>query len=153
MALQENSVATLIAIAATAIILTIATSAVLSPNQNTTMDGTMSAVNVSIFNDSACTTDCTSISIGDMSPGTSKTYTFYVKNTGTVPVTLSMAPSDWNPTSANGPITLTWNRENYSLEAGASIDATLTLAVSQSISMNVTAFSLNVAITGIEYNV
>ncbi len=153
MALQENSVAMLIAVAATAIILTIATSAVLSPSQNTTMEGTMSAVNVSIFNDSACKNDCTSISIGDMSPGTSKTYTFYVKNTGTVPVTLSMAPSDWNPTSANGPITLTWNRENYSLEAGASIDATLTLAVSQSISMNVTAFSLNVAITGIEYNV
>ena len=134
-------------IGVTAIILTISTSALLSPGQNASA---VSAVNVDVYTDSACTNNCTSISAGNITPGTSKTYTVYVKNTGTVPMNLSMTPSGWNPTSADGPIMLTWNREGYSLTAGASTSATLTLTVSPSISKNIITFSLNVAITGTE---
>ena len=61
---------------------------------------------------------------------------------------LSMTTSSWNPSTANGPITLIWNRDNYNLPAGASVSATLTLSVSKSISTSITSFALNVAITG-----
>jgi hypothetical protein len=148
MALSKSLIAALITIAATGVILTLATSALLSANQNVPVQGTVSAVNVGVYTDSACTTNCTSISAGTLAPGTSKTFTVYVKNTGTVPMTLSMTDSGWNPSAADGPITLTWNRDAYSLAAGASVTATLTLTVSSSISSSITSFSFNVAITG-----
>jgi len=150
--MQTRSALALIALAATGIILTFGTSALLSASQNVpvngTVDATVEAINVGVYTNSACTTNCTSISAGTLTPGTSKTYTVYVKNTGDIPVTLSMNTSGWNPLAANGPITLTWNRANYNLAAGASISATLTLTVSAQISTSITAFSFNVAVTG-----
>jgi len=146
--MASQKIMALAAVGVTAIILTLATSALLSPSQNSAFDGTVSAANVGVYTNSACTTNCTSISLGDITPGKSKTYPVYVKNTGTVPLTLSMTTSEWNPTSANGPITLTWDREDYNLNAGASINAILTLNVSSSISTSITAFSLNVTIQG-----
>jgi hypothetical protein len=148
MALQRSLIIAIALAASTGIILTVATSAILSANQNVPVQGTVSAINVGVYTDSACTTNCTSLSAGTLAPGTSKTFTVYVKNTGTVPMTLSMTTSGWNPSAANGPITLTWNRDSYSLAAGASASATLTLTVSSSISSSVTSFSFNVAITG-----
>jgi hypothetical protein len=144
---QKNLIAALIILAVSGLSLTVATSAVLS-TQNVPINGTVSAVNVGVYTDSACTINCTSITAGTITPGTSKTFTVYVKNTGNVPVTLSMETSGWSPSSANGPITLTWNRGNYNLAAGATVSATLTLTVSSSISTSITSFSFNVAITG-----
>ena len=148
MASPKSLIAALLVIAATGVILTLATSALLSANQNVPVQGTVSAINVGVYTDSACTNNCTSLSAGTIAPGNTKTFTVYVKNTGTVPMTLSMITSGWNPTAANGPITLTWNREDYSLSAGASVSATLTLAVSSTISVSITSFSFTVAITG-----
>lgn len=148
MALQRSLIIAIALAASMGIILTVATSAILSANQNVPVQGTVSAVNVGVYTNSACTTNCTSLSAGTIAPGNTKTFTVYVKNTGTVPVTLSMITSGWNPTAANGPITLTWNREDYSLSAGASVSAILTLTVSSTISTGITSFSFTVAITG-----
>jgi archaellum component FlaG (FlaF/FlaG flagellin family) len=146
--LQTRSVLALIALAATGIILTFATSALLSTSQYVPVDGTVSSINVGVYTDSACTVNCTSISTGAVSPGATKTYMVYVKNTGSIPMNLTMTTSGWNPAAADGPITLTWNRENYSLAPGASVSATLTLTVSDSISTSITGFTFDVAITG-----
>jgi hypothetical protein len=142
------STGALIAIVATGILLTLVTSGALLATQQVPSTGTVSAVNVGVYTNSGCTSNCTSISWGTISPGSSTTYTVYVKNTGNVPVTLSMTTSGWNPTSANGPITLAWNREGTSLNAGDSVSATLTLTVSSSISSSITNFSFNIVITG-----
>lgn len=139
---------TLAAIVATALILTVATSALLYSSQTVPFDGSLSAVNVGVYTNKDCTINCTSINAGTIAPGTSKTFTVYVKNTGNTPVTLSMDTSDWNPPTANGPITLTWNRENYILASEDYVDATLTLTVSSSISSSITSFSFKAVITG-----
>lgn len=146
--MQTRSVAVLVALAATGIILTFATSALLSTSQYVPVDGTVSGINVGVYTDPACTANCTSISAGALTPGSIKTYTVYVKNTGSAPMNLSMTTSDWNPATANGPITLTWNRDNYNLAAGASVSATLALTVSSSISTSITAFNFNLRVTG-----
>ena len=138
------------AIAVIGLVLTMLTAGVLTSNQAPRSSEILSGANIGIYTDSACNTNCTSVNAGEISPGTSKTYTIYVKNTGTAPMTLSMITSEWNPTSASGPITLTWNREDYSLTAGASISATLTLTVSSAISTSINAFSFDIAITGTE---
>jgi hypothetical protein len=109
--------------------------------------GIIATANLGVYSDSACTQSLTSIDWGTISPGGSATRTIYVKNLGTAEVTLSLTKTNWNPASANGPITLTWNRGGTVLTASQVATATLTLGVSSSIS-GITAFSVNIVITG-----
>jgi hypothetical protein len=87
----------------------------------------------------------TSINWGTISPANSVTRTVYVKNLGTTQVTLSMSGENWTPASANGPITVTWNREGTTLGANEVAIATLTLSVSSNIS-GITTFSVDIVI-------
>jgi hypothetical protein len=149
MEMRKISTGTIIAIAATGLFLTLLTSGLLLSSQTVPSNGTvLSTVNVGIYNDQACTQNCTSISWGTLAPGSSTIKTVYVKNTGTLPMTLDMATSGWNPSNADGPITLGWNREGAALNASQSINATLTLTVSPSINSSITVFSFNITITG-----
>ena len=148
--MQTRSLLTIVAIAAAGIVLTFAASGLLSTSQYVPVDGSVSSINVGVYTDSACTINCTSISAGALTPGSTTTYTLYVKNTGSIPMSLSMTTSGWEPAAANGPITLTWNRNNYNLPAGASVNATLKLTVSEAISSSITAFTFNIAVTGTE---
>jgi hypothetical protein len=104
--------------------------------------------NIGVYSNSACTTLLTTISWGSPSPGGTVTQTVYVKNTqGTASLTLSMTASNWNPTSANGPLTVTWNQQGTVLAPGQSTAATLTLKVSSSIA-GITTFSVQISISG-----
>lgn len=109
--------------------------------------GSITTVGVGLYSDSGCTNVLSSISWGTLNPGDVKTYTMYVKDTGTVPVTLNMTVGNWNPTSASTYMSLTWNQEKYVLPAGQVVQAVLTLSVSSSIS-SVTSFSFDITITG-----
>ena len=146
---RKISTGAAIAIAATGLFLTLLTSGLLLSSQTVPSNGTvLSTVNVGVYNDQVCAQNCTSINWSTIAPGSSTTKTFYVKNTGTLPMTLNMATSGWNPSNANGPITLGWNREGAVLNASQSINATLTLTVSPTIDSSITDFSFNITITG-----
>ena len=147
MAMKKLSTGAIIAIAITGMFLTLTTAGLISVNQSIPSSGTLTTVNVGVYSDSACTQTLTSIDWGTISPGTTVTRTIYVKNTGNTQITLSMTTNGWSPTSANGPLTLTWNQEGTTLSAGLSTAATLTLTVSSSIS-GITTFSVNIVITG-----
>jgi hypothetical protein len=148
MAMRKISTGAIIAIAATGLFLTLLTSGLLLSSQTVPSNGTVTAVNVGVYSDSACTQNLTSIDWGTIAPGNLSTRTIYVKNTGTVPMTLNMTTTGWNPTNANGPIALSWNRESYALNANQSISAVLTLTVSSSINSSITTFNVNIVITG-----
>jgi hypothetical protein len=137
----------LLAIAAAAVLLTVTTAGLLSVSQTVPSTGNIASVNVSIYLDSACTQPCTNINWGTLNPGATATQTIYVKNTGTVPITLSLSTSSWSPSNANSYLTLQWNKENTVLNAGASTQATLTLTVASNTG-SLTTFSFNVVITG-----
>ena len=128
-------------------VLAITTSGLLSASQSVPYTGTITAVNLAIYSDSGLTQNCTSLNIGTVNPGGSATQTIYVKNTGTVPETLSMATSNWNPSNAGSSLTLSWNRPNYVLDAGQSIQATLTLTVASNTG-SLTTFSCSATFTG-----
>ncbi len=147
--MRKISTGTIMAIAIVGLILTVTTAGLLSASQSVYSTGTVdiTAVNVGVYSDAGCTLSLTSISWGTISPGNSVTQTIYVKNTGNTPITLSMTTSNWNPVAANGPISISWNRQSQVLSAGSSIAATVTLTVSSSIS-GVTDFSVNIVITG-----
>lgn len=147
MAMQKISTGAIIAIVLVGLILTVSTAGLLSVSQSISSSGTVTAVNVGVFSDSYCTQTLTSIDWGTISPGNSVTKTVYVKNTGNAQITLSMTKASWNPAGANGPVTVTWNREGTVLNSEASIAAILTLSVSSGIS-GISTFSVNIVVTG-----
>jgi hypothetical protein len=149
MNLPKLSIGATIAIAVTGLFLTMLTAGALVSSQTVPSGGTITAVNVGVYSNSQCTTNCTSIDWGMLSPGGSTTRTIYIKNTGTVPVTLSMATANWSPSNANNYLTVTWNRANNVLAAGSSVSATLTLTASSSAG-SITNFSFDIVITGTE---
>jgi hypothetical protein len=146
---KKLSMVALIAIIVTLIILTVTTTGLLSVNQTISSSGTVTAINVGVYSDSACTTELTSIDWGTISPGNSENRTIYLKNTGNAQITLSMTKTNWNPANADGPITLTWNRESTKLDVDQVTTAALTLSLSESIS-GITNFSVDIVITGTE---
>jgi hypothetical protein len=105
------------------------------------------ALNLGIYSDSACTQKLSSISWGTISPGSSTTKTIYIKNAGTTSITLSMTTNNWNPTTASGPVTITWDKQSTVLAANQVATATLTLSVSSSVN-GLTNFSVDIVISG-----
>ena len=146
---QKLSKVAVIALAITGLFLTLTTAAVLSTTKTVPLNGTITAVNLGVYSDSACTQTVTALSVGTLNPGGTATQTVYIKNTGNVPETLTMTTNNWNPTSASSSLTLTWNRQNTVLNAGASIQATLTLTAATNTG-SLTTFSCNVTLTGTE---
>ena len=134
------------------IALTLTTFAALS-STHVPSDGTVTtSANLAVYSDSGCKTPLSSIPWGTISPGGTTTQTIYVKNTGSgLSLTLGMTASDLNPTSANGLITLTWNKEGTKLNPGDSVPATLTLTVSPSI-VDITSFNVQINISGTNPN-
>jgi hypothetical protein len=109
--------------------------------------GSITAIGVGVYSNSACTTALPSIGWGTVNSGSSTPYTIYVKNTGNAVETLSMNTSAWSPSSASSYITLTWNQTGTQLAVGGVATALLTLTVSSSIS-GITSFSFNITISG-----
>ena len=137
----------IIALAITALALTVTTAAVLSTSQNVPLSGTINAVNLAVYTDSACTIPATTLTAGTLNPGGTATQTVYIKNTGNIAETLTMTTTNWSPTNANTYLTLTWNRQNTVLNAGANIQATLTLTAAANTG-TLTTFSCDVTLTG-----
>jgi uncharacterized membrane protein len=140
---------TLIAIAITSMLLIVTTAGVLTTTQTLPSSGSISAVSavgVSLYSDAGLTTPMSSITWGTLNPGGQVSTTVYIKNTGNIPETLSMATTGWTPSNANTYLTCTWNPTATNIAAGASTSATITLAVSGS--ATITSFSFSIIITG-----
>ena len=109
--------------------------------------GQLKAINVEVYQDSACTQIVSQIDWGALEPGSIINRTIYVKNTGNTALTLHLSTSNWNPTAASNYITLSWNKENVSVAPGAVVTAVLKLTVSSSIS-GISSFTFNIVVQG-----
>jgi hypothetical protein len=144
-----NTKLTAVALALTGVVISVVVIAALSDSTTVPLNGTINTVNVEAYSDSACTQLVTALNVGNVNPGGTVTQTIYIKNSGTIPVTLTMAASNWNPASASSYLTLSWNRQNYVLDTDDSVSATLTLTVASNTD-DLTTFSCSVTITGTE---
>jgi hypothetical protein len=144
---KNIAIVSAVAVAVAGLLVTLFASGALVSSKTVSSSGIIATATLGVYSDSACTQSLTSIDWGTISPGSSVTRTIYVKNLGTAQLTLSMTKTSWNPASANGPITLTWNRGGTVLAANQVATATLTLGVSSSIS-GIATFSVNIVITG-----
>jgi hypothetical protein len=145
MAMQKATVVAVLAVAVVGLMMSALGAIVVT--RTISNSGNVTAVGVGVYTDSTCTTAVSTIGWGSLNPGNTKTYTIYVRNEGTVSVTLNMNTGNWNPGSASSYIALAWNRENYILLAGQVVQAVLTLSVSSSVS-GVAGFSFDITITG-----
>jgi hypothetical protein len=145
--MSKFSVGIIIALVVTGLLITATTLGLLSVSQEVSFDGTITTLNVGLFLDQDSTQNCTSLSWGGVYAGESVSKTIYVKNTGDLPLTLSMSITDWNPKSANGPLSMTWNRENYVLDPEEVIDVALILTISENVEQ-LSTFGYNMLIIG-----
>ena len=102
---------------------------------------------VEVYWDPECTSTVTEIDWGTLEPSDVTSKTLYVKNTGNAAVTLSMATENWTPAEAGTYITVTWDIEGSTLNAGATLMASITLRVSAEIS-GISDFSVEIVISG-----
>jgi hypothetical protein len=146
---NKKTIPLTIALTLTAILLASTTYAAITTSKNLSSSGSITVTaNLGVYSDSGCTTPLSTFSWGSLTPGQATTKTVYIKNTGNgVSLTLDMTTSNWNPSSANGPITISWDKEGTRLSPGQSVAATITLTVSSGIA-DITDFSAQMTIRG-----
>jgi hypothetical protein len=149
MAMERITMGIVLAVAATGLLAGVLVSGLLVASRTVSNSGNVKAVGVGVYWNFACTNETTSINWGSLDPNTTKSYTVYIKNNGTIPVTLSLTKSNWNPASASTYLTLNWNCTNYLLGNGGVAAGVLTLTVSPSIS-GIASFSFDITIIGTE---
>jgi len=109
--------------------------------------GTIETIGVGVYTDVQCSSPLTSIAWGTLEPEESQAVICYIKNEGDSPSTLSMYTSNWNPSSAEDYLTLSWNYNGQPINADASVQVTFTLSVDASIE-GITSFSFDITIVG-----
>jgi hypothetical protein len=109
--------------------------------------GTLKVIGVGIYWDAGFTNKTTTIDWGLLEPGTQKSYTIYIRNEGNSPITLSKATSNWSPSTASTIMTLAWNYNGQTINAGASVQVTFTLTVATN-TAGINTFSVDITIIG-----
>jgi hypothetical protein len=109
--------------------------------------GTIETIGVGVYSNIQCSSPLTSIAWGTLEPGENQTVICYIKNEGDLPSTLSMYTSNWNPSSTENYLTLSWNYDGRSINPDDSVQVTFTLNVDPSIE-GITSFSFDITIVG-----
>ena len=143
---KPNPVVLLVAVSL-ALVSSLAVSGLLTTQKIMSSTGSVRSINVEVYWNMECTQIVNSINWGTPEPGDLVSKTVYIKNTGTVQMTLSMHCSGWNPQGVENYLTLSWDREGAQVNAGEVIPAILTLSVSGSIT-GITNFSFNIVLAG-----
>lgn len=137
----------ILGLAATFLVSTSAYAFGLLNSQNTmNSTGIIANANIGVYSNPACTINQTSINWGTAYPGDNKTTTVYIKNLGTVDITLAVATSSWNPAAAQTYLTLTSDYTGQTLTPGQSRAVTFTLKVKSNIT-GISTYTFNIVIT------
>jgi hypothetical protein len=146
---EKLGMAVILILIITAVALTCTTYAALTTNRRVDASGSVTATaNLGIYSDSTCQKPLTSIEWGAPTPGTSIARIIYIKNTGIgASLSLSLITSNWDPTIADGPITVSLDKTGTRLSPGQSTAACITLTVSPTI-VDIDNFNLVITITG-----
>ena len=122
------------------------TTRTLSNSGSITVSAPSPTIQLGVYSNSGCTNALSSVTWGTLNPGSTSTATAYLRNEGNVPITLSAQASNWNPASASSYFTFSWDKAGYVLAVNQTVQATLSLTVSSSIS-GITSFSFDITIT------
>lgn len=107
--------------------------------------GVTTSSNISAYWDAGCTNQTKTIPWGNVSRGTEKDVTVYLKNQGPNSLILSMNMSAWSPSSIYPKIYLCWGYDGKQIGSGSVIKVILKLFISPAIT-GVRSFSFNINI-------
>jgi hypothetical protein len=105
------------------------------------------SIGVGVYWDASSANKITAIDWGSLEPGATKSYSVYIRNEGSYALTLSMSTTHWSPSTASNYLTLTWNYNGQTINAGEAVTVTLTLTVSESIT-DISGFSFYINLVG-----
>jgi hypothetical protein len=145
--MREKKTVGLLSIVILALISGLAVSGLLTTSITLPSSGTVRAINVEVYWDSECTLEVNSIDWGAPEPGQAVDRIVYVKNTGNLPLNLSISTSNWYPSNLDTYLNFYWNREGRVLAAGEVTRSRLTIEVSSSIA-GINDFSFDIIIQG-----
>lgn len=115
------------------------------PKKTVPGQGAIKGVNVGLYWGQACTTPVESIYWGLIEPGASANQTVYVRNEGDTKTTLTMALSNWNPSTSPNYISITWNYTGQILNTNQVVPITFTLHIAEN-TQGITNFSFDITI-------
>ena len=118
-------------------------------NQTISNAGSVKAIGVGVYWDQPCGDTVTSIDWGILEPGFNVNKTVYIRNEGNALARLTIAASNWNPSSASSYMTLGWDYGGQILNVSEVVEVKLTLSVSSEIT-GITSFSFDITITASE---
>jgi hypothetical protein len=109
-------------------------------------NGSVRGVGVVIYQDFNCTQPLQSVDAGIVDPGETKNWTIYVRNKSDTAFGLNLQTSNWDPSTANGQIQLTWDYDGRQLGSNQTLKVTLMLVVSSTLH-DISAFSFDATIS------
>jgi len=148
---QKFNIATIFAIALTAMVITALAATSLTAYYRAPNYGKVKAIKVGVYSDKECKNNLTSIDWGLLGPGSTSTKIVWIKNIGNTKITLNMTTDSWKPTNAGNYMKLNWNCTGQVLNVNQIISAALTLDVLETIKeTEITEFSFDIVIIGTE---
>lgn len=114
-------------------------------NASKTVHANVVGFGAEIYWDQDCTNRTLSFDWGSIEPGSNKTFAVYIGNEDDSAACLSMATSNWAPSTALSYMTLHWNYSGQILSVGQVIPLELIPTVSPSVT-GITHFSFDITI-------
>lgn len=113
--------------------------------------GKLHKIGIQTYKDQACTQQLDIIDWGTVQNGEAYTYSFYIKNIQTVPVTLTMTTGNYQPPQSQQALILSWNVDQQTVLSPTDIlHAIITLSVNSN-DQQITQFSHDIVITATEH--
>jgi len=105
--------------------------------------GEVKTVGIMAYVDADCTTEMNAINWGNLYPGSTRSVTCYLKNSGDCSETLLIWTENWLPVNAADYLTCTWDYSGQSIQAGEVVPVTFTLNVSRNVT-SISRFSFDI---------
>jgi len=109
--------------------------------------GNVITAGVGVYWDDECTNPVDSINWASVEPGGVKDRACYIRNEGNSAKVLSFETSNWNPSSAQNYMTLSWNYGGQFINPNDVVKVRFTLSVSNSIT-GITRYSFDITVIG-----
>jgi hypothetical protein len=109
--------------------------------------GSLKTIGIGAYWDTGLTNRVNEIEWGMLEPGNQKSFLIYLHNEGNSAVTLSKSTSNWNPSVASSYLTLSWDYNGQTIQAGETLQVMFTLSVSVGIT-GVTDFGFDIIVVG-----
>lgn len=132
----------------TLVVIVLATSVLVAYYSSVILNGSIREAGVVIYRDLNCTQPLQSIDAGIVDPGDTKNWTIYVRSKLDTAIGLNLQTSNWDPSTANGQIQLTWDYDGRRFGSNHTLEVTLTLIISYALH-DVSTFSFDAWIVAV----